>query len=468
MGQPLRGDAHALILNGDPGVSLPEGQAQPDAAARGAVLDGVVRQHPQHLLDQPLIGLGHHRPVLPLGQEHPVGADHLLLPQHLLQQGGQLYGAALHRLGVVVPPGQEQQLLHQLLHGGGLAADGGDGLLKGLRVVLAPAVQQSGVALDHGDGGAQLMAGVRDKAGLSAVGGVQPLQHGVDGLGQGPQLLLGVLRVDAAVQMGGVDLVQLSRQILQPPAGGEGGVVQPGGGGGELLNGAQHRFDGPVVPQGGGQQGQSLPQQQGQSHPFCRRRDGVELYGDGIGLIGVVQLRPVVCPQIPAAQGAGQLRTGRQEGQRGDGAPLRSPVQGGDGVVAGLHPHQGVRRGHPPLLHQSGHIGAAVFRVEYHAAQQYGPQDQIQQQEKAQLPQEQAGVQPVGDGGAHRPHRVRGRGAAESVGAVHIIPPGSHSPRPARSGSVSGRRRRPACCAESGCIHPPSWSPLRSRSPTRC
>ena len=59
------------------------------------------------------------------------------------------------------------------------------------------------------------MAGVGDEAHLGAVGLVDAVQHGVDGLGQGFQLLLGAGQVDAPVQMGGVDLVQLARQGLQ-------------------------------------------------------------------------------------------------------------------------------------------------------------------------------------------------------------------------------------------------------------
>ena len=117
--------------------------------------------------------------------------DHLGLPQHLARHLSEVEGLKAHLHGVVVAPGQEQQLLHQLLHGVGLLPDGVDGLLAGGGVVLAPAVEQVGVALDHRDGGAQLMAGVGDEAHLGAVGLVDPIQHGIDGLGQGAQLLLG-------------------------------------------------------------------------------------------------------------------------------------------------------------------------------------------------------------------------------------------------------------------------------------
>ena len=237
MGDALGGDAHTLVLDGDPGVAVQHHHPKVHPAVRPAVLHAVVHQNPHHLLDEPLVGVHRHRLLPPPGQEDAVLVDHLLLPQHLPGQSGEVEVGALHRLGIVVPPGQEQQLLYQVLHGLGLGADGVEGLLEGLRVILAPPVQKGGVALDDGNGGAQLVAGVGDEAHLGAVRLVDPVQHGVDGLGQGAQLLLGGGQVDAAVQMGGVDFLQLPRQSLQLLPGHVGHGVEPGGGGGQILDG---------------------------------------------------------------------------------------------------------------------------------------------------------------------------------------------------------------------------------------
>ena len=180
--------------------------------------------------------------------------DHFGFPQDLRRQGGEIEVLHLDAHGVVVPPSQEQELLHQLLHGVGLLPDGVDSLLPDGRVVLAPAVQQIGIALDHGDGGAQLVGSVRDEAHLGAIGLVDAVQHGVDGLGQLPQLLLRARYRDAGVQMGGVDLVQLvgeNGELLRRHAR---GGVQLGRGGSQLLDGPGGLFDSARVFEEVGQQ----------------------------------------------------------------------------------------------------------------------------------------------------------------------------------------------------------------------
>lgn len=80
---------------------------------------------------------------------------------------------------------------------------------------FAPAVQHIGVALDDRDGGAQLVAGVGDKAGLGLVALLNALQHGVDGLGKRCQPLLLAGDRQPLAQVGGVDVVQLLRQLAQ-------------------------------------------------------------------------------------------------------------------------------------------------------------------------------------------------------------------------------------------------------------
>ena len=116
--------------------------------------------------------------------------DHPVFVQHLGHQGGEVHGLRVQLLAAAVAPGQEQQLLHQRLHVLGLGLDGGDGLLQHLLVVLAPAVQHLHIALDHRDGGAQLVGGVGDELGLLAVGGVHAGKHAVDGVLQPLQVLV--------------------------------------------------------------------------------------------------------------------------------------------------------------------------------------------------------------------------------------------------------------------------------------
>ena len=410
MGDAFGGDAHALVLDGDPGVAVQHHHPQIDAAVRSTVFHAVVHQNPHHLLDESLVGVHRHRFLPPPGQEEAVIVDHLLLPQHLTGQDGEVEVGALHRLGVVVPPGQEQQLLHQVLHGLGLGADGVDGLLEGLRVVLAPPVQEGGVALNDGDGGAQLVAGVGDEAHLSAVRLVDPVQHGVYGLGQRAQFLLGGGQVDAAVQMGGVDFFQFPRQGLQLLPGHVGHGVEPGGGGGQILNGLQNLVDGPVVSEQPGNQGEPFAGQQDHAGPVERAGDAGQIHRDGVGLPVVGQHNGVVGGQVPGAHAVFQLRILGEEGEREERVPHRLAVraigrgfhshapravdpQRGNGVVAGLHPGDGIGGGDAPLLHQGSHRGAPVFRVEKQPGGGHEKQQQIHYQENDQLPEEKAEVQ---------------------------------------------------------------------------
>ena len=127
------------------------------------------------------------------------------------------------------------------------------------------------------------MAGVGDEAHLGAVGLVDAVQHGVDGLGQGFQLLLGAGQVDAPVQMGGVDLVQLARQGLQLLRRHALHLVELGGGGGQLLDGAEYLLNGAgVLEQVGHQAGQLADEQ----HPGGKDEDGCglgQIQPDGVG-----------------------------------------------------------------------------------------------------------------------------------------------------------------------------------------
>ena len=72
----------------------------------------------------------------------------------------------VQRSPAAVPPGQKEQLLHQIIHMVRLIPDGGNALFQDLLIRLAPAVQHVGVSLDDRDGRTQLMGSVIDEAGL--------------------------------------------------------------------------------------------------------------------------------------------------------------------------------------------------------------------------------------------------------------------------------------------------------------
>ena len=127
------------------------------------------------------------------------------------------------------------------------------------------------------------MAGIGDEAGLGAVSPVDALQHGVDGLSQRSQLLLSGGQIDAAVQVLGIDLLQLPGQSLQLLAGHVGHGAEAGGGGGQLLKGAQHLADGAVVAKQAGEQEDALKHQHHNSRPVQGLEDAGQVDRDGVG-----------------------------------------------------------------------------------------------------------------------------------------------------------------------------------------
>ena len=80
-----------------------------------------------------------------------------------------------------VSAGQEEQLLHQMIHLLRFVPYGCDGLVQDLLILLAPAVQHVSVTLDDSDGRSELVGRVVDKTGLLAVGIPHPDQEIVDG-----------------------------------------------------------------------------------------------------------------------------------------------------------------------------------------------------------------------------------------------------------------------------------------------
>ena len=149
--------------------------------------------------------------------------------------------------GVIIPPGQEEELFHQFFHGIRLALDSVNGLLTGGRVILAPAVEKVGIALYDRNRGTQLMTGVRDKAHLRAIGLINSVQHGVDGLGQRLQLFLSTGYRNTGIQVSGVNLIQLACQGLEFFWRHSGDRIERGRRCRQILNGPQDLFNGACI-----------------------------------------------------------------------------------------------------------------------------------------------------------------------------------------------------------------------------
>ena len=199
-------------------------------------------------------------------------------------------------------------------------------------------------------------------------------------------------QVDAAVQMLGVDLLQFAGQGLQLLPGHMSHGVQAGGGGRQVLNRLQDLVDGAVVPEQIGQQGQPLADEQHRPGPTQGAGYAGEIHRDRVGLSGAFQLHRVVLHQVVLVQGVRGLPADPQPVE-GDWDALGLPVQGRDAVIAGLHPGDGVRSGHSSDVHQSHHVGAAVFRPQEQAGGGHDDQQQIHHKEDTQLAKEKTEIQ---------------------------------------------------------------------------
>ena len=180
-------------------------------------------------------------------------------------------------------------------------------------------------------------------------------------------------------------------------------------------------MDGPVIPKQPGDQRQPLAHQQDDPRPVERAGDAGQVHRDSIGLSVVRQYDGVVGGEVPGAGSALQLRILREKGDREKCVSYRLAVredgvvpQGGDGIIAGLHPGDGVGGGDAPLLHQGGHRGTPVLRVEKQPGGSHEEQQQIHHQENDQLPEEKAEVQAKDQRGLGAAQRVLGRGGLES------------------------------------------------------
>ena len=189
-------------------------------------------------------------------------------------------------------------------------------------------------------------------------------------------------------------------------------------------------WNGPVVPEQPGEQGQSLTGQQDDSRPVERAGDAGQVHRDGVGFPVVRQHDGVVGGQVPGAGSALQFRN--TEGGRGAGG-ASTPPPGRPSHRRGFHSHappsrrspegqwcsrwasiQGMvsAEGDAPLLHQGGHRGAPVLRHRETARGGHEEQQQIHHQKNHQLPEEKA------ESSGERPGRTWPRSEGPGTGGL--------------------------------------------------
>ena len=131
-----RRDAHALVGHGEshaPGAVVGQ-SAQAHARAGRGVARGVLHHDAHGLLHHGAVGHELRGPLVALRLVDVIGVDHLRLASHLGHELGHVERLAHEALTAGVPTGQEQQLLHELLHVAGFGLERAYGLLQHGRV----------------------------------------------------------------------------------------------------------------------------------------------------------------------------------------------------------------------------------------------------------------------------------------------------------------------------------------------
>jgi len=138
--------------------------------------------------------------------------------------GGQLVQPYLGPLErpVLIEAGQQEEILDQGGHAVGLPFHAPHGLGQLFLALQAPGSPQLGVALDRGEGCAQLVRRVGSEASNTGLGrlpctkGVlDPFQHGVEGLAQAARLRLLAGMIDPAGKVPAGDGVGAPRHVLE-------------------------------------------------------------------------------------------------------------------------------------------------------------------------------------------------------------------------------------------------------------
>ena len=173
----------------------------------------------------------------PLGPDGGRGVDGVGGQRHQLH-GGRLHGHAL------VQPGQGEEIVDQPVHAGSLRADARDDARQVVGMLGPAPLEQLGVGRHRRDRGAQLVRGVGDELAQMLLvltqpglgrdaggeGGLDPLEHDVEGTGQAAHLGRLVGAGDALVEVAGGDGVGGPLDVLeraeaepdQPPSAGQG------------------------------------------------------------------------------------------------------------------------------------------------------------------------------------------------------------------------------------------------------
>jgi hypothetical protein len=165
--EPGRGRQRPVGHGPRPRARLPVGQgigdAHGDRGAVGRVPPGVGQQVAEDLPQPVLVAKDLFRVVGQL--EHPavVGTSHLGVARGVDGQPGHVDGLAAQR-PARVEPGEQQQVVDEDAHPGGLGQHAAEGVRHLLRGVAAPQQGELRVAADGGQGSAQLVAGVGGEA----------------------------------------------------------------------------------------------------------------------------------------------------------------------------------------------------------------------------------------------------------------------------------------------------------------
>ena len=152
-------------LGGAVRLAVGQGVADPDGD-RGAVrgVPACVGQQVAEHLPQPVLVAEHELRVV--GQfEHPpvTGAGHLGVARGIDDQPGHVDGLAVQRPSGV-EPGEQQQVVDEDAHPGGLGKDSSQGVGHAFRCVAGVPQRQFRVAADGREGSAQLVACVGGEA----------------------------------------------------------------------------------------------------------------------------------------------------------------------------------------------------------------------------------------------------------------------------------------------------------------
>ena len=172
---------------------------------------GIGQEVAGHLAEPGLVARYHERVGMVEG-DGPVGGDGGQVGQGVAGHGHKVDRRPLQR-ATLVEPGQQQQVLDEEAHAGGLVLDAAHGPGQVLGSLGRAPAEQLGVTPDGGQGGAQLVGGVGDEAaqpvlrrGLLGEGRLDLGQHGVERQTEPADLGVGFGRLHPAGEVAAGDV----------------------------------------------------------------------------------------------------------------------------------------------------------------------------------------------------------------------------------------------------------------------